>query len=112
MSAHHALPAHVGEIAVFVVAVAFTVVSLAQFGSWLEHDPRIARVRAVAILLVVVFYCMVAAGIADYAVTRGRLNFLDLSLFLAGMAGLAIVTGLMLRRSRNRELRRIAAHDL
>ncbi|HTW36029.1 MAG TPA: hypothetical protein VMD53_15530 [Rhizomicrobium sp.] len=113
MSAFHALPAsRIGEIAVFVAAVVFTVVSLARFGSWLERDPRIARVRIAALLLVAVFYCMAAAGIADYAITRGQLNFLNLSFFLCGTAGTAILTVLMLRRGRDRELRRIAAHDL
>jgi hypothetical protein len=113
MSTFHSLSAsRVGEFAVFVVAVVFTIVSLARFGSWLKRDPRIARVRTAAILLVVVFYCMAAVGIADYAITRGRLNFLNLGLFPGGVVGLVVLTVLMLRRGKDRELRRMAAHDL
>ncbi len=112
MNTLHALSAScIGEVVIFVIAVVFTVGSLVRFGSWLERGPDIARARAVAILLLAVFYCMAVGGIADFAI-GGGLNVLNLGLFLAGAVGLAILTVLMLRNGRGRELRRMAALDL
>ena len=95
----------------FAVIVATTVVSLAQFGSWLGRGANIARARKVAVLLAAIFYILALAGIADFAMA-GRLNFLNLALFLDGTAGIGILTALMLQSGKGRELRRIAAQDL
>jgi hypothetical protein len=113
MNTLHSLSAsRVLDAVIFTAVVAFTVVSLVRFHNWLDRGADIARVRPVALLLVVAFYLMAVAGIADFAVTAGRLGVLNLSLFLGGAAGLAILTTLMLTSGRWRELRRIAARDL
>jgi len=100
------------DAVIFTAVVVFTVVSLARFHSWLDRGADIAQARPVALLLLVAFYLMAAAGIADFAATAGRFSVLDLGLFLGGAAGLGILTALMLLNNRWRELRRIAARDL
>lgn len=95
----------------FAVIVTITVVSLAQFGSWLERGANIAQARKVALLLATVFCVLALGGVVDFAMA-GRLNFLNLALFLDGAAGIGILTALMLQSGKGRELRRIAAHDL
>lgn len=112
MSTLHSLSAsHWIDAIIFAAAVVFTVVSLERFREWLERGPDIARVRRVAILLVIAFYILAIAGVADFAIA-GRFNLLNLGLFLNGAAGLIILTTLMLRNRRGREHRRMAAHDL
>ena len=105
------LSSHWSEAVLFTVMVTFTVVSLERFENWREHGADIARVRKVALLLVAAFYVMALGGIADFAMA-GRLNFLNLALFLNGAAGIGILTTLMLQNGKDQELRRIAAHDL
>ena len=105
------LSSRAGEAGVFVAAVVFTVLSTVTFDAWIARGASIARSRAVGVLLILVFLCMAAGGIADYAVV-GKTSFISLSLFLDGAVGLTILPTVMLRRGKDRELRRVAAHDL
>lgn len=100
-----------GEEGVFVAAVVFTVLSTVMFDAWITRGASLARSRTVGVALVVVFLCMAAGGVVDYALV-GKPSFISLSLFLNGAAGLSILPALLLRRGRDRELRRMAAHDL
>jgi hypothetical protein len=105
------LSSRAGEAGIFVAAVVFTVSSTVLFDAWVTRGANAARSRAVGVTLVLVFLCMAAGGIADYVVV-GKPGFISLSLFLDGAAGLTILPTVMLRRGKDRELRRVAAHDL
>ena len=105
------LSSRAGEAGIFVAAVVFTVSSTVLFDAWITRGASTARSRAVGVTLVLVFLCMAAGGIADYVVV-GKPTFISLSLFLDGAVGLTILPTVMLRRGKDRELRRVAAHDL
>jgi hypothetical protein len=89
----------------------FTVSSTVLFDAWITRGASLTRSRAVGVSLILIFLCMAAGGVADYAVV-GKPTFITLSLFLNGAAGLTILPTVLLRRSKDRELRRMAAHDL
>jgi hypothetical protein len=105
------LSSRAGEAGIFVIAVVFTVLSTVTFDAWVARGASVTRSRAVGVLLILVFLCMAAGGVADYAIV-GKPSFIGLSLFLSGVAGLAIVPSVLLRHGQDRELRRMAAHDL
>ena len=105
------LSSRAGEADVFVAATVFTVLSTVMFDAWVARGASVTRSRAVGVLLILVFLCMAAGGVADYAIV-GKPSFIGLSLFLSGVAGLAIVPPVLLRHGQDRELRRMAAYDL
>ena len=100
-----------GEAGIFVAAVVFTVLSTVMFDAWITRGAGIARSRAIGVTLIFVFLCMAAVGIADYVIA-GKPTFISLSLFLNGTVGLSILPTVLLHRGKDRELRRMAAHDL
>ena len=100
-----------GEAGIFVAAVVFTVLSTVMFDAWIMRGASVARSRAIGLALIVVFLCMAAGGFADYVIV-GKRTFISLSLFLNGAAGLTILPAVLLRRGKDRELRRMTAHDL
>jgi hypothetical protein len=100
-----------GEAGVFVAAVVFTVSSTVLFDAWVTRGASVTRSRAIGVSLILVFLCMAAGGIADYVVV-GKPTFISLSLFLNGAVGLSILPTVLLRRGKDRELRRMTAHDL
>jgi hypothetical protein len=105
------LSSRAGEAGIFVAAVVFTVSSTVLFDAWVTRGASLTRSRAVGVSLIGVFLCMAAIGIANYAVV-GKPAFISLSLFLNGAAGLTILPAVLLRRGKDRELRRMTAHDL
>ena len=105
------LSSRAGEAGIFVTAVVFTVLSTVMFDAWITRGASLARSRAVGVTLILIFLCMAAGGVADYA-TVGKPTFISLSLFLDGAVGLTILPTVLLRRGKDRELRRMAAHDL
>lgn len=105
------------QAVVFVACITFTIVACEAFRWWLERGPvegRRARANAIAAALSLVFLVMVIMGVADWVATKPR--FLNLTLFLTGTVGLAIVLDLLVRfhasKLDTREARKIAAHDL
>ena len=105
------LSSRAGEADVFVAATVFTVLSTVMFDAWVTRGASIARSRAVGVALILVFLCMAAGGVADYAIV-GRPTFISLNLFINGTVGLSILPSVLLRRGKDQELRRMAAHDL
>jgi len=108
---HAALASRSVDAGIFVAAVVFTVSSTVLFDAWVTRGASAARSRAVGVVLVCIFLCMAAGGVAD-SIAVGKPGFISLSLFLDGAVGLTILPTVMLRRGKDRELRRMAAHDL
>lgn len=100
-----------GETILFTAIIVFTVTSLAIFGESLERGMSRARARTVAFVLAIIFSAMATGGGASYLIAS-ELHFLNLAFFLTGAAGTGILLSLMLHRSSEAEMRRIAALDL
>jgi hypothetical protein len=104
------LSSRAGEAALFAWALVFTVVSLEILRVWIARGAGVTEARIVSALLALVFLGLVIGGIVDYALV-GRPNFINLGFFLTGAAGLGILPSLLFG-DKDRELRRMAAHDL